>query len=139
RVTVKVDGAGDVGMDVRLYGPGDVTGLDPRQIVRTDPRAGATSYEDTYLASVEFARADLPWLFTPATASAADRLRPWLGLVVLRRQEGVSLDPNPSGPLPVLEITAPARASAELPDLAQSWAWAHAQIAGLTAGQAPTD
>jgi hypothetical protein len=138
-VTLNVEGAGDVSMDMRLYGPGDVTGLDPRQIVRTDPRPGTTSYEDTYLASVEFARADLPWLFTPATASAADRLRPWLCLVVVRRQEGVRLDPNPGGPLPVLEITAPARAAAELPDLAQSWAWAHAQIAGLTAGQDPAD
>ncbi|HZC98815.1 MAG TPA: hypothetical protein VFA46_01040, partial [Actinomycetes bacterium] len=138
-VTLRVEGAGEVRMDVRLYGPGDVTGLDPRQVVRTDPRPGVTSFEDVYLAAVEFARADLPWLFTPATAGAAGRLRPWLCLVVVRRQEGVRLDPNPAGPLPVLEITAPARAAEELPDLAQSWAWAHAQISGLTAGQAPAD
>jgi hypothetical protein len=138
-VTLRVEGAGEVRMDVRLYGPGDVTGLDPRQIVRTEPRPGATSFEDTYVAAVEFARADLPWLFTPATAGASDRLRPWVCLVVVRRQEGVRLDANPAGPLPVLEITAPARAADELPDLSQSWAWAHAQIAGLTAGQAPAD
>jgi hypothetical protein len=134
-VTLRVDGAGEVSVDVRLYGPGDVTGLDPRQIVRTDPRPGTTSYEDTYLAAVELARADLPWLFTPATASAAGRLRPWLCLVVVRREGGVRLDPNPAGPLPVLEIAAPARAADELPDLAQSWAWAHAQVSGLTAGE----
>ena len=84
-------------------------------------------------------RADLPWLFTPATASADGRLRPWLALVVVRRQDGVRLSPNPAGPLPVLEIAAPARAADELPDLAQSWAWAHAQIAGLPAGQDPAD
>jgi hypothetical protein len=134
-VTLQVDGAGDVGMDVRLYGPGDVTGLDPRQVVRTDPRPGATSFEDNYLAAVEFARADLPWLFTPATASTKGRLRPWLSLVVVRRQDGVRLDPNPAGPLPVLEIAAPAKAADELPDLSQSWAWAHGQIAGPTDGQ----
>ena len=69
-MTLEVDGAGDVVMDVRLYGPGDVTGLDPKQIVRTDPRPGASSFEDNYLPGVEFARADLPWLFTPAAASA---------------------------------------------------------------------
>ena len=138
-VTLQVDGAGDVVMDVRLYGPGDVTGLDPKQIVRTDPRPGATSFEDNYLAGVEFARADLPWLFTPAAASAAGRLRPWLCLVVVRRQDGVRLDPNAAGPLPVLEILAPARAADELPDLAQSWAWAYAQVTGSPDGQELAD
>ena len=88
-VTLEVDGAGEVAMDVRLYGPGDVTGLDPKQVVRTDPRSGAASFEDNYLAAVEFARADLPWLLTPATASTQGRLRPWLCLVVVRRQDGV--------------------------------------------------
>ncbi|HSP73658.1 MAG TPA: hypothetical protein VLN26_14875, partial [Gaiellaceae bacterium] len=134
-VTLAVDGACEVRMDVQLYGPGDVTGLDPRQIVRTDPRAGAASSEDSYLASVDFARADLPWLFTPATASAGGRLRPWLCLVVVGRGDGIVLDPNAGGPLPVLEIGSPARPTDELPDLAQSWAWAHAQIAGSTDGQ----
>jgi hypothetical protein len=134
-VKLEVGGAGDVAMDVRLYGPGDVTGLDPKQVVRTDPRPGATSFEDNYLAAVEFARADLPWLFTPARATTRGRLRPWLSLVVVRRQDGVRLDPNVAGPLPVLEIAAPARAADELPDLAQSWAWAHAQVAGATDGQ----
>lgn len=138
-VTLEVDGAGDVVMDVRLYGPGDVTGLDPKQIVRTDPRPGASSFEDNYLAGVEFARADLPWLFTPAAASAAGRLRPWLCLVVVRRQDGVRLDPNAAGPLPVLEILAPARAADELPDLAQSWAWAYAQVTGSPDGQELAD
>ena len=64
-------------------------------------------------------------------AGTAQRLRPWLVLVVVRRQDGVRLDPRPNGPLPVLEIDSPARAADELPDLAQSWAWAHAQIAGM--------
>ena len=84
---------------------------------------------------VEFARADLPWLFTPAApASGRTRLRPWLVLVVVRRQRRRAARSLPSGPLPVLEIDGPARA-AELPDLAQSWAWAHAQISGLPARQ----
>jgi hypothetical protein len=138
-VALQIDGAGDVQMDVRLYGPGDVTGLDPGQIVRTDPRPGATSSEDNYLAAVDLARADLPWLFTPAAASAAGRLRPWLCLAVVRRQDGVVLDPNPGGPLPVLEIAAPARAAVELPDLAQSWAWAHTQVTGPQDGAQLTD
>lgn len=139
-VSLHVDGAGDVPSSIQLYGPGDITGLDPRQIVRTDPRPGTTSFEAGYLPQVQFARADLPWLFTPATpGSGRSRLRPWLVLVTIRRQDGVRLDPNPGGPLPVLEITPPARAAAELPDLAQSWAWAHAQITGLSAGRTPAE
>lgn len=135
-VSVRVDGVGDVPMSVRLLGPGDVTGLDRRQIVRTEPRAGTTSFEAGYMPSIQFARADLPWLFTPA-APAGERLRPWLVLIVVKRRDGVRLDPRPGGPLPVLEIGGPARGAEELPDLAQSWAWAHAQIAGTAAGQTP--
>ena len=74
-----------------------------------------------------------------APGTAKTRLRPWLVLVTVRRQDGVRLAPNPGGPLPVLELDAPADPAAELPDLAQSWAWAHAQIAGLGAGARPAD
>ena len=135
-----VDGAGDVPATVRLYGPGDVTGLDPAQIVRCDPPPGTARFEAGYMPQVQFARADLPWLFTPAApGTAKTRLRPWLVLVTVRRQDGVRLAPNPGGPLPVLELAAPADPAAELPDLSQSWAWAHAQIAGLGAGARPAD
>ncbi len=84
---------------------------------------------------VQFARADLPWLFTPAApGTAKTRLRPWLVLITVRRQDGVRLDPA---------AAAGARArhagAAELPDLTQSWAWAHAQISGLGAGARPAD
>lgn len=135
-VAVRVDGVGEVGASVRLYGPGDVTGIERGQVTRTEPRPGTTSFEAGYMASVQFARADLPWLFTPA-APDGERLRPWLVLVVVRRREGVRLERHAGGPLPVLEIAAPARGGEELPDLAQSWAWAHAQIAGIPVGQTP--
>ena len=71
-----------------------------------------------------------PWLFTPAKANADGKLRPWLCLVVVRKQEGVTLRADRNLPLPVLEIKPPARPEHELPDLSESWAWAHAQVAG---------
>lgn len=135
-VTLRVEGVGDVPTTVRLYGPGDITGLERGQVTRMEPRPGTTSFEAGYMAAIEFARAELPWLFTPATAKG-ERLRPWLVLVVVRRRDGVRLDRQASGPLPVLEIGVPARAADELPDLAQSWAWAHAQISGIPTGQSP--
>ena len=128
-VTLAVNGAEAVSMPVRLFGPADVLGIDPRQVVRTEPPAGTIDYESNDLAAIEFDNPDLPWLFTPAAADAQGRLRPWLVLVVVRRQNGVRLRAPRVEPLPVLEIGAPARPGAELPDLAQSWAWAHAQVA----------
>ena len=49
-----------------MHGPGDVLGLDPRQIIRTEPTAGTTDFEPNYFAHLELAEAALPWLFTPA-------------------------------------------------------------------------
>src|ERR1700752_1270418 len=60
---------------VRLYGPGDVTGIDQQQIVRTEPRAQSTDFEPNYFPAIEFDRPDYPWLFTPGKADASGRLR----------------------------------------------------------------
>jgi hypothetical protein len=134
-VSVHLDPAGDVPASVRLYGPGDVTGVNAAQIVRHDPAPGTTRFEAGYMPQVQFARADLPWLFTPAApGTTRTRLRPWLVLVAVRRGDAARLQPG--SPLPVLELDDPA---GELPDLAQSWAWAHAQITGLAAGARPAD
>ena len=108
-----------------VRGPGDIVGLIPGQVVRTDPIDGAVGVEPNYFAQIEFDRPDLPWLFTPA-AAVGERLRPWLVLVV------VDLDgPNPgtlsdASPLPRLQV--PAGAASQLPDLAASYLWAHAQV-----------
>ncbi len=130
-VSLRVNNADAASRQVRLYGPGDVTGIDPQQIVRTEPRDRAADFEPNYFPAVEFDRPDFPWLFTPAQADATARLRPWLCLVVVQKQDGVALQLNktPSG-LPVLEIAPPARPSRELPDLSESWAWAHSQVTG---------
>ena len=54
------------------------------------------------------------------------------------KQDGVRLRPPRTEVLPVLEIGAPAVPSQELPDLVDSWAWAHAQLGahvGATEGE----
>ncbi|HEX6886542.1 MAG TPA: hypothetical protein VF143_00435 [Candidatus Nanopelagicales bacterium] len=118
---------------VLLMGPGDVTSLVPQQIIRTDPAAGTRAFESNYLALVEFDEPALPWLFTPASALDG-RLRPWLCLVVVALGPGVRLEPPGATPLPVLRIGPPARPEIELPDLTDSWAWAHAQVAATGSG-----
>jgi hypothetical protein len=126
-VKLRVNDTPDIDQQVRLYGPGDVTGMDPQQVVRTVPCHLALDFEPNYFPAIEFDRPDFPWLFTPAKANA-ERLRPWLCLVVVRKQEGVAL--LTGGALPVLEIKAPALPEHELPDLSESWAWAHTQVTG---------
>lgn len=123
--------SGRVGL--RLFGPADVVGIDTRLILRTDPKPHATSFEPNYLALVDFDPPDFPWMFTPARA-VGQRLSPWLVLVVFDR-ERVAL-PRMLAGAPLPRVTVPqAVAAQELPDLDESWMWAHAQAAS-TAGSA---
>lgn len=120
---------------VRLRGPADVVGIDPHEIVRLDPNPDTTDFEPNYFPGIEFDRPDFPWLFTPARAGANAKLRPWLCLVVVRRQAGVMLTSSADAPLAILNIEAPALPAEELPDLIDSWAWAHAQIAASSVAE----
>lgn len=129
-VTLSVNDSPTPPVSVVVMGPGHVTGLEAQQVVRTDPVPGAPSFEPNYFPLIELDEPSLPWLFTPATADADARLRPWLCLVVVRKQAGVRLDPPRLAPLPVLRILQPATPGTELPDLAESWAWSHAQVTG---------
>jgi hypothetical protein len=111
-------------VSVQTFGPGDVIGLDPRHVVRTEPRDSTTNFEPNYLAGIEFDTPDFPWLFTPA-APAGDRLRPWVVLVVLKVSE-YNLVPGAPQPLPAVDVTA----TGALPSLEDSWNWAHVQVSG---------
>ena len=116
-------------MPLRLYGPGDVTGIDPRAVIRIDPPPGTADFEPNYLAAIEFDTPDFPWLFTPAAAGSNGRLRPWLCLVVVRARPSVRFS-APTGRC--RSLTA---AVAELPDLLESWLWAHAQVVQADAAE----
>lgn len=109
---------------VQLYGPGDIAGIDPRMVIRTEPRQFTVNFEPNYLCGIEFDAPDYPWMFTPA-APNGDRLHPWLALIVLKPDEFTlpSIAPNP---LPVISVLT----AAPLQDLSTSWNWAHVQISG---------
>ncbi len=113
---------------VRVLGPGDVVGIDGRQVIRTDPTPGSSSFESSRFVSVELDSPSLPWLFTPA-ATSGDRLLPWLTLAVVERREGVSVLPDTQLRATVLRISRPAEPDDELPDPTETWAWAHVQVA----------
>ncbi len=120
-------GGSSVSKTLRVRSAGDVIGIDPAQIIRTDPRPNMVDFEPNYFPTIEFATPDLPWMFTP-TAPDGDRLLPWLTLITVT-EELVSIGTLPNAPLPVL--TTPL---SELPpDLNEMWAWAHVQSTELYA------
>jgi hypothetical protein len=105
-----------------VLGPGDITGIDPSQVILTSPRAGTHNMEPNYLVHIEFAHPDLPWLFTPEGPDG-NRLKPWIALVVVEESPTERrVVTRPGSRNPVLEANV-----AELPDLNESWAWAHVQ------------
>jgi len=129
KATLAVNSVAGDPITVRLRGPADVVGIDPNEIVRVDPKPNTVDFEPNYFPGIEFDRPDFPWLFTPAKAGENARLRPWLCLVVVRQQDGVFLSSSADAPLAILNINGPAKPADELPDLLDSWAWAHAQVA----------
>lgn len=135
QLPVSVTVSGGVGatsrpIGVQLFGPGDVTGFDPRQVIRTDPPNLAPDFEANYFALVEFDRPDFPWVATPTVPNASQQLTPWICLVVIERRDDVELTSDGTRPLPMLSIAS--GAFDELPDLTEAWAWAHAQVGAVT-------
>lgn len=126
--------------NIELYGPGDVIGLDPRHIVRTDPtfKAVVSDYEPNFMPLIEFSRIDLPWCMTPAKpwVDTPDRLSPWICLIVLKAKDGEDIsgeydnlpDVRSDQPLPAIKVNRLENGTFPLPDLTYNWAWAHVQV-----------
>lgn len=124
---VKINEHEPIEQTAMLRGPGHVTALGAQAVVKMEPTDGTQDFEHNYFPFVELRPADLPWRFTPASPGTNNQLRPWLVLVVVRQQPGVSIVSEPGAKLPILRIAPPAKPSIELPDLSDSAAWAHVQ------------
>jgi hypothetical protein len=137
-LSLKVNGQDNFASNnVLLQGPGDVIGIHPDAIVRTEPRNWATDFQPNYLATIDFYDEDFPWRYTPASAAkvtlggtavndpAQTKLRPWICLVVLEESEFTDVAAS-AGHLP--SITLAGSASAAFPPPAQAWAWAHVHV-----------
>lgn len=144
RLDVTGDGLGGgaitlppVTRDVQLYGPGDVVGVDPRAISRTEPRPGVTGVEPNFLAHIEFSEEDFVWRYSPAAQDASTgRLAPWLALVVLATGTEFAEVPGAGHPLPAITVSDPA---GTLPPPDQLGAWAHVHVNGALVDPVATD
>lgn len=124
----KIAGGGDdlrtIDQPIALYGPGDITGIDRRAIIRTEPRDWNTNFEPNYCAAIEFYDEDMPWRYTPAAPGATGRLRPWVSLVVLAENEFTDGRNAKGKPLPYVEVSD----LSVFPKAEELWAWAHVHV-----------
>jgi hypothetical protein len=109
--------------DIQLFGPGDVLGFDRSAVLAAEPRDGSGDFEANYLCAIHFHAGDFPWRMSPVVPDGNDNLRPWIVLIALKRDEIKKEIPGGNGAPPA--ITVDARL---LPQLADSWRWAHVQV-----------
>src|SRR5215471_3298678 len=110
--------------DFSLLGPGDIIGINPHMVVRTEPLHWITNFEPNYLTFVEFYDEDFLWRYTPAKANG-DKLRPWLLLLILKdadKDEDKEFIKNDKK-FPLTTVTVKSKNS--LPPIDQTWAWSH--------------
>ena len=137
-VSFRLESAGQPSRDISgtlsLVGPGDVLAIEPRQVLRVSPAAGARDAEPDFFPLIEFDAPELPWAYSP-TLPAGSRLTPWLALVVIEADPSVRLERGAQGQSPwILRLPAD-RARRELPNLDDAATWAHAQVACETSGE----
>lgn len=133
-VTLNVTGTGltnppgaPVEKQIEMYGPGEIVGIDPKAIIKTEPRNWITNFEPNYLPYIEFYDEDFPWRYTPS-AAAGERLVPWLTLVVLGEEEFDDGKNILNRPLNYLTLKDSVDAVSVFPAEADLWAWAHVHI-----------
>ncbi len=130
-VSLAVNNRDPLDKHVQLIGPGDILGLNPSTIFKTEPRHWVTDFEPNYLPYVEFYNETFCWQFTPAAAAHSDgdanksRLRPWLFLLVMAEGEFTDV---PSGKGPLSSIKVSPDAAQVFPKSEELWAWAHVHV-----------
>ncbi len=110
---------------VKVISPGDILGINPRQVLRAHPAPGVDNFETNNLAYIEFYEEDFPWRYTPA-APDNGRLRPWMALLLLKEEEFVR---NTDGgtPTPFIRIVAGALPNVLYPEQ-ELHHFAHVQV-----------
>ncbi len=140
-VSVQLESTGraprQVSHTMPLLGPGDVVGIEPRQVLRVTPAAGTRDAEPDFFPAIEFDAPDLPWAYSPLTLDPA-RVLPWMVLVVIEVTDDVVLAVGERGQSPWVLRLNEETARRELPELTDTWAWAHAQVACESSGEIAT-
>lgn len=111
---------------IQLYHTGDITGIERRAIVKTEPGNRVQQFETNFLPYIDFYEEDFPWRYTPV-APNRERLRPWVALVVLKEEEFEKESLHAGSPLGSFKLQDDLSAI-PFPPAYQLWAWAHVHI-----------
>lgn len=131
---------GIVEKTITLLGPGDVLGINENNISRLAPPPHTNNFEATLTPFIEFSEPDFLWRFSSLQNADKTHWVPWLTLIVLKaesgREEGefVKIQNSNRELPPQIQI----KPNAILPDLKESWRWAHVyktDIEGITSEQ----
>lgn len=122
-----LDGGGNeqiIAKVIQVVGPGDVTNISDRVLIRVNPAPNVNNYEANNLAYMEFYEEDFLWRFTPASPNQSNnkRLRSWLALVVLKAEE-YTLKQLPDS-LPFISVKKE-RLNEAFHNPEETWAWGH--------------
>lgn len=117
-------------IQLSLAGPGDIAGIQPVSILQVVPANGVKNFESNYFPFIEFFEEDIPWRYTPAK-EAGDKLRPWLALLVCKRDEFVFTTDN-NGSM-YISIKVPGNDSYKqiFQSPSETWKNAHVQFSGM--------
>jgi len=111
---------------ITLVGPGDITGFNQRQVIRTEPRVGTADFEPNYLAAIDLYDEDFPWRYSSLPVAPGHQLVPWILLIVLRDGEFERMN-IPDRKAPAIRLTT-ANPKDVFPVPGQEWAWAHVHL-----------
>ncbi len=120
-VSVYLDGV-EAAVTLSMRPADHATAIDATQIIRRYPEPNTVDAEYGYFPLVELSAPDLPWVLTPVVADdSTGRLRPWIVLVCV---EDATAELVPADGDRPARLIVPVD---QLPDLTESYAWAHVQ------------
>ena len=131
---------GIVEKKITLLGPGDVLGINENNISRLAPPPNTNNFEAALTPFIEFSEPDFLWRFSSLQTADKKHWLPWLTLIVLKEENGreerefVKIQNSNRELPPQIQI----KTHAILPDLNESWRWAHVyktDIEGITSEQ----
>ncbi len=118
---------GIVEKEIALLGPGDVMGINKNIISRITPAPNTNNFESSLVPFIEFSEPDFLWRFSSLQTTDKKDWIPWLSLIVLKAEnsreesEFEKVENSNKELPPQIQL----KQNAILPDLNESWRWAH--------------
>ncbi len=119
--------SGIVEKNITLLGPGDILGINENIISRKAPSPNTNNFESSLIPFIEFSEPDFLWRFSSLQNDDKNWI-PWLALIVLKTGNGDNevgefekIQNSRKELPPQIQL----KRNAVLPDLKESWRWAH--------------